>query len=119
MKAAAALASCTLPIRKRGPRWRWPKPSRTPSAFRLSKSYHQMVTALKGIDLAKPAVTQAQENYRLVKARAGQGDATATELTDAETALTRAQQDQLNSIYDYLTARARLDYAMGNSNVGQ
>ena len=69
----------------------------------------------KAIDLAKPAVTQARENYRLVKARAAQGDATATELTDAETALTRAEQDHLNSIYDYLTARARLDYAMGQT----
>jgi outer membrane protein len=79
------------------------------------EAWHQMTTALKAIDLAKPAVTQAQENYRLVKARAGQGDATATELTDAETALTRAEQDYLNSIYDYLTARARLDYAMGQT----
>ena len=87
-------------------------------SFQTVESYHQMVTALKGIDLAKPAVTQAQENYRLVKARAGQGDATATELTDAETALTRAQQDQLNSIYDYLTARAKLDYAMGQTPGG-
>jgi outer membrane protein len=82
------------------------------------EAYHQMATSLKAIDLAKPAVTQAQENYRLVKARAGQGDATATELTDAETALTRAEQDSLNSMYDYLTARAKLDYAMGNSTGG-
>jgi outer membrane protein len=88
-------------------------------SFQTVEAYHQMVTALKGIDLAKPAVTQAQENYRLIKARAAQGDATATELTDAETALTRAEQDHLNSIYDYLTARARLDFAMGNSDVGQ
>jgi outer membrane protein len=82
------------------------------------EAYYQMVTALKAIDLAKPAVTQAQENYRLVKARAAQGDATATELTDAETALTRAEQDYLNSTYDYLTARARLDYAIGENPGG-
>jgi outer membrane protein len=83
------------------------------------EAWHQMSTSFKAIDFAKPAVTQSQENYRLVKARAAQGDATATELTDAETALTRAEQDYLNSIYDYLTARAKLDYAMGNSTVGQ
>jgi outer membrane protein TolC len=87
-------------------------------SFQTVEAYHQMVTALKAIELAKPAVTQAQENYRLVKARAAQGDATATELTDAETALTRAEQDHLNSIYDYLTARARLDYAMGQTPGG-
>jgi len=87
-------------------------------SFQTVEAFHQMVTALKAIELAKPAVTQAQENYRLVKARAAQGDATATELTDAETALTRAEQDHLNSIYDYLTARARLDYAMGQTPNG-
>jgi outer membrane protein TolC len=49
----------------------------------------------------------------LVKARAAQGDATSTEITDAETALTRADQDYQNSIYDYLTARAKLEFAIG------
>ena len=75
----------------------------------------RITTSYRAIDLAKPAVTQARENYRLVKARAAQGDATATELTDAETALTRAEQDYLNSTYEYLTARARLDYVMGQT----
>jgi outer membrane protein TolC len=87
-------------------------------SFQTVEAWHQMTTALKAISLAEPAVTQARENYRLVKARAAQGDATATELTDAETALTRAEQDHLNSIYDYLTARARLDYAMGQTPGG-
>jgi outer membrane protein TolC len=72
-----------------------------------------MTTARLGIQRARPAVEQAQENYRLVRARAIQGDATPSEITDAETALTRAQQNYLNSIYDYLTAIAKLDYSMG------
>jgi outer membrane protein len=87
-------------------------------SFETVQAYEQATTSFRAIDLAKPAVTQARENYRLVKARAGQGDATATELTDAETALTRAEQDYLNSTYDYLTARARLDYVIGQT-VGQ
>jgi outer membrane protein TolC len=84
-------------------------------SFETVEAFRHTITAFRAIDLAKPAVTQARENYRLVKARAGQGDATATELTDAETALTRAEQDYLNSTYEYLTARARLDYVMGQS----
>jgi outer membrane protein len=84
-------------------------------SFETFDAYRQMITAFRGIDLAKPAVTQARENYRLVKARAAQGDATAAELTDAETALTRAEQDYLNSTYEYLSAGARLDYAMGQT----
>ena len=58
-------------------------------------------------------MTQAEENYRLVSARAKLGDATPSEITDAESTLTRAQQDHLNSIHDYLIALARLEYAMG------
>jgi len=84
-------------------------------SFETVEAFRHSITAFRAIDLAKPAVTQARENYRLVKARAGQGDATATELTDAETALTRAEQDYLNSTYEYLTARARLDYVIGQT----
>jgi outer membrane protein len=84
-------------------------------SYQTVEAYRQMLTALKGIDLAKPAVVQARENYRLVKLRAAQGDATSTEITDAETALTRAEQDHQNAIYDYLTELARLEYAIGQS----
>jgi starch phosphorylase len=42
--------------------------------------------------LPAPAVTQAEENYRLVRARAKLGDATSAEITDAESTLTHAQQ---------------------------
>jgi outer membrane protein TolC len=88
-------------------------------SFQTVEAYHLTLTALKGIDLAKPAAIQARENYRLVKARAAQGDATASEITYAQTALTRAEQDELNSIYDYLTARAKLDYAIGKPAMTQ
>ncbi len=82
-------------------------------SFQITEAYRQMNTARLGIERAKPAVEQARENYRLVKARADQGDATAAESTDAQTALTRAEQDHMTSIYDYLTAVGRLEYAMG------
>jgi outer membrane protein TolC len=58
-------------------------------------------------------VEQSRETYRLVVARSRQGDATPAELTEAEASLTRAEQDYANSIYDYLTALERLQYAMG------
>ncbi len=57
------------------------------------------------------------ETYRLVVARARQGDATPAELTDAQAAVTRAQQDYFNAIYDYLTVFARLEYAMGTAPI--
>ena len=50
---------------------------------------------------------------RPVSARTG--DATPTDVVDAETALTRAQQSYYQALYDYLTALARIDYAMGTT----
>jgi outer membrane protein TolC len=82
-------------------------------AFQVTEAYRNMITASRAIDFSRPAVTRAEENYRLVHARAKVGDATSAEITDAESTLTRAQQAYLNSIHDYLIALARLEYAMG------
>jgi outer membrane protein TolC len=82
-------------------------------AFQVTEAYRHIITAQRGIERSRPAVVQAQENRRLVGARAKVGDATSAEITDAESALTRAQQDHLNSIHDYLIAMVRLEYAMG------
>jgi outer membrane protein TolC len=84
-------------------------------AFQVTEAYRNLITARRGIDRSKPAVAQAEENYRLLQARARVGDATSAEITDAQSALTRAQQDYLNSIHDYLIALARLEYAMGTT----
>jgi outer membrane protein TolC len=84
-------------------------------AFQVTEAYRRLVIARRGIDRARPAVTQAEENLRLLKLRARVGDATSAEITDAESALTRAQQDYLNSMHDYLIALVRLEYAMGTS----
>jgi outer membrane protein TolC len=82
-------------------------------AFQVTEAYRLLVAARSGIDRARPAVEQSQETYRLVVARAQRGDATPSDVIDAETALTRAQLDYLNSIHDFLIALARLEYAMG------
>lgn len=82
-------------------------------AFQVTEAYRNLITARRGIDRSRPAVTQSEENYRLVRARAKVGDATSAEITDAESTLTRAQQDYLNSMHDYLIALVRLEYAMG------
>jgi outer membrane protein TolC len=82
-------------------------------AFQVTEAYRNMTTARLAIDRSRPAVAQAEENYRLVQARAKVGDATSSEITDAESTLTRAQQAYLNSIHDYLIALARLEYAIG------
>jgi outer membrane protein TolC len=82
-------------------------------AFQVTEAYRNLITARLAIDRSRPAVAQAEENYRLVRARAKVGDATSAEITDAESTLTRAQQAYLNAIHDYLIALARLEYATG------
>jgi outer membrane protein TolC len=84
-------------------------------AFQVNQAYRQLVTARKAIDRSRPAVDQTREAYRLVVARSRQGDATPAELTDAEAALTRAEQDYANSVYGYLTAIERIQFAMGTT----
>jgi outer membrane protein TolC len=82
-------------------------------AFQVHRGYLQVVAARKGIDRSRPAVEDARENYRLVHARFRAGDATASDIVEAEATLTRAEQDYLNSLYDYRTALIRLEYAVG------
>jgi outer membrane protein len=84
-------------------------------AYQVNQAYRQMVAARKGIERSRPAVDQARETYRLVVARSRLGDAIPAELTEAEAGLTRAEQDYANSLYDYLTAVERLQYAMGTT----
>ena len=45
-------------------------------AFQVTGAYRNMITARLAIDRSRPAVAQAEENYRLVQARAKVGDAT-------------------------------------------
>jgi outer membrane protein len=84
-------------------------------AFEVNEAYRDVEAAHKSIELARPAVTQASENLRLVTLRFERGNATPTDTVDAQTSLTRARQDLYTSQYDYLTSLARLDYAMGTA----
>ena len=82
-------------------------------SLEVNRAFQSEVAAGQRIELSRPAVVQAQENLRLVRVKYGNGDATPTDIVDAETALTRSQQRLNSAIYTYLAALARLDYAMG------
>jgi outer membrane protein TolC len=84
-------------------------------AFEVNEAYRDVEAARQSIALARPAVAQARENVRLVTRKYETGDATPTDIVDAETALTRAEQDLYTARYDYLTALARIDYATGTT----
>jgi outer membrane protein TolC len=71
------------------------------------------VAAGKRFDLSHTAVVEAGENLRIVRVKYRNGNATPTDIVDAETALTRSQQRYNSALYTYLASLAALDYAMG------
>jgi TolC family type I secretion outer membrane protein len=82
-------------------------------SLQVNLAYRGVVAARERVALAEPAVTQAQENLRLVGVRYRNGNATPTDIVDSEAALTRSQQRYFSANYSYLAALARLDYAVG------
>jgi outer membrane protein TolC len=84
-------------------------------AFEVNDAYRAVEAAGKSIELARPAVAQARENLRLVTLRYKNGNATPTDIVDAQNSLTRAEQDLYTSQYDYLSALVRMDYATGTT----
>ena len=82
-------------------------------SLEVTRAFRSEVAAGQRIELSRTAVVEAQENLRLVRVKYRNGDATPTDIVDAETALTRSQQRFNSAIYTYLAALARLDYAMG------
>jgi len=84
-------------------------------AFQVNEAYRLLVTSRRAIERSRAPVEQTRETYRIVQARFRQGDATTTEVIDAETAMTRAEQEYQTALFDYLTSLAKLDYAMGTT----
>jgi outer membrane protein TolC len=82
-------------------------------ALEVNLAFREIATARERIGLAETSIAQAAENLRLVRVRYLNGNATPTDIVDAETTLTRSQQRFHAAIYEYLTALARLDYATG------
>ena len=82
-------------------------------SLEVSQAVYSEDAAERRFELARPAVAQAQENLREVRIRYRNGDAFPTDIVDAETALTRAQERYNSAFYTFLFALARLDYAMG------
>jgi outer membrane protein len=84
----------------------------------VTLAYLAATTARQRIELDRPAIVEARENLRLVGNRYRNGQATPTDIVDAEVALTRAEQRLVAALYEYLGALAALDYALDNPSSG-
>jgi outer membrane protein TolC len=80
----------------------------------VNLAFRAIAAARERIPLAETAVAQARENLRLVRVKYNNGNATPTDIVDAEAALTRSEQRFSSAGYDYLDALAQLEYAMGS-----
>jgi outer membrane protein TolC len=82
-------------------------------AYEVDVAFLGIDDARQRLALARTAVDQGTENLRVVMGLFEKGDATPTEVVDAELALTQAQQNYYTALYDYQSALARLAYAVG------
>ena len=76
-------------------------------------NYLAVIEAENRITAAKQLVLQAEENFRLATQRYKAGVGSATEITDAQLALSNARYSNIQAHYDYLTSLVSLKRSMG------
>lgn len=79
----------------------------------VERAWAEAKAQVESIDVAQAQVEQAEELYRIEKARFDVNDNTATDLLAAQTSLLRAKNTLTSARYDYLIALAALKRSMG------
>jgi outer membrane protein len=77
------------------------------------QAFVDAATAGDALAVARTAVSQAEENYRIVSKKFEASAATSFDVVDAEAVLTQARGQVEASLYDLLVARATLERATG------
>jgi outer membrane protein TolC len=75
-----------------------------------------VTTAAQALHVARDAVEQAEENFRIEQRRYESGDNTSFDVLDAENQLTTARGQLQAATYDYLIARSSLARAIGQQS---
>lgn len=83
--------------------------------LQVKKSYVDLQTASQGLTIARVAVDQAEENYRIEKSKYDNNSATTADIIDAHAALTQAKQMYNNALYSWYLSHAALDQATGQA----
>jgi outer membrane protein len=88
-------------------------------ALDVRQNYLALQEAQDRLSVTQAALTQAVEQYRLAQVRfkagvtAAPGASPLLEISDAQNALTQAQNNEVNAKYDVQNSKARLDRAIG------
>jgi outer membrane protein len=83
-------------------------------SLQVNLAYRGVVSAYERVRLARPAVEQSAEALRIVRQRYRAGTATPTDVIEAETAATRAEQRYVSARIEYLSGLARVAYVTGD-----
>ena len=83
--------------------------------LQVKNAYLHLKTAEKNIETARISVGQAKENYRITDLQYKEQVTTSTEVLDAQTLLTQAQNNYYGALYRYNTAIAELERAIGKA----
>jgi outer membrane protein len=75
----------------------------------------EMTEAAKRVAGQEQNINEAEKAVRISQTRFSNGVGTQLELLDAQVAMTRAQTNYAQAIYDYLVAEADWEYAVGSS----
>lgn len=79
----------------------------------VRSTYLDLREAEKRIKTTQVAVAKAEEDYHIAQVRYMAGVGTNTDVLDAQVALTDAQNNYVQSLYDYNTSRTSLETAIG------
>ena len=79
----------------------------------IAQAWTDMQFAQQNVTLADAAITQAQEDLRLIRKRADVGRAIQVEVQDAALKLREAGLNRATALYNYESAKAKLKQALG------
>lgn len=79
----------------------------------VRQSYLNLQEAGERVRVSNLVVRQAEENFALANGRFQAGIGASVERTDSQVLLTNARTQQIQALYDYKVAEARLEKAMG------
>lgn len=85
-------------------------------AEEIAKAWNELEFARQNVALSEPAVSQAEENLRLIQRRFAVGRAIQVEIQDAALSLRQAQLNRAEAVFNHELAKARLLQAIGRFN---
>jgi outer membrane protein len=83
------------------------------------EAFVNAASSRQALDVAREAVSQAEENFRIVTKKFENNAATSFDVVDAEALLTQSRAQVEQALYDYLIASAALQKATGASLPGE